>query len=653
MAGLFDTFTIAKRGLNVQQGAINTTAHNISNANTTGYSRQRAVAETTTPFGGMSRFDTIGAGQVGTGAQITAIQRIRDHFIDYQVRNESGTSGYYAQASNTLSKVEDIFGEPSDTGIQELTNKFFNAFQEVSKSPDKSDVKTVAIQNASTLADALNYTYNQLKKTCEDNQSLLQSNVTDVNSYLDQINELNKQIRSISSVGQTANDLMDKRDNLLDQLSYKFGIKVDRDNLDTINLSSTEYPDAALVKSNPTDTDYSRLSYVKSAVANADGTVDVEYYPLGNENAQTKSFTITASNAAEATDLAKGLLQNRIIIGDKDGNALGLAKTQLTIAATDTTTTPPTLGTTTSTVSGVTTATTVTAVTNADGSKTYTTLVKSMPPTTVEQLKGGTFQTYKYESSVNSVDNNHIKGEIAANQSVQEKIQGYMDNLDRLAAALAYSVNAIQTGSIDASGSSQGLSNNLIFITNGASSTTDTGITAATIKVNKALVTDPTLLNCNTTSTSGEGDGKRANAIANLNSVKFDLSSITSSDDLSTMDRKTFLSKIGINTTATTTGFTDSTCINLNAGTSGSTVNSYYKTIINNIATTTQEASRQVDNQEKILSNLEDQRSSVSGVSLDEETTNLIQFQHAYQANAKMISTIDELLDVVINGLKR
>jgi flagellar hook-associated protein 1 FlgK len=657
MSGLFDTFTIAKRGLNVQQSAINTTSHNIANASTTGYSRQRAVAETTTPFGGMSRFDTCSVGQVGTGAEITSIQRIRDYFVDYQVRSESGTSGYYTQASDTLSKAEDIFGEPSDTGIQELTNQFFNAFQEVSKTPDQSDVKTVAIQDASTLADALNYTYNQLKQTCEDSQTLLQTNVTDVNSYLDQINELNKQIRSVSSVGQTANDLMDKRDNLLDQLSYKFGIKVDRDSLDTINLSSTEYPDASLVKSNPNDTDYSRLSYVKSAAAGTDSsgnpTVTVEYYPLGDENSATKSFTISAASTTEATDLAKSLIQNRILIGDKDGNALGISKNQLTIPATDTTTTPPTVGTTTATVGGVTTITTVTSATNTDGSKTYTTLVKSTPPTSTTQLKSGMFQTYKYDNGVNSVDNNHIKGEIAANQSVQETIQGYMDNLDRLAAGLAYSVNAIQTGSLDASTASQGLSNNLIFITNGASTTTDTGITAATIKVNSALVTDPTLLNCNTTSTSGEGDGSRANAIANLNSIKMNLSNITSSDDLSTMDRKTFLSKIGIDTTATTTGFTDSTCLNLNAGTDGSTVDSYYKTIINNLATTTQEASRQVDNQETVLSNLEDQKSSVSGVSLDEEMTNLIQFQHAYQANAKMISTIDELLDVVINGLKR
>lgn len=656
MSGLFDTFTIATRGLNVQQGAINTTSHNIANANTTGYSRQRAVAETTRPFGGMSKFDTTGVGQVGTGAEITSIQRIRDYFIDYQVRSESGTSGYYTQSSNTLSKVEDVFGEPSDTGIQELTSQFFNAFQEVSKSPDKSDVKTVAIKDASALADALNYTYNQLKKAQDDSQSLLQTNVTDVNSYLDQINELNKQIRSISSVGQTANDLMDKRDNLLDQLSYKFGIKVDRDSLDTINLSSTEYPDAALVKSDPNDTDYSRLSYVKSAVATKDasgnftGEVTVEYYPLGNENSQTKSFKI-AADPSKAKDLADNLMQNRILISDKDGNAVGMTKT----TAKDPTP-APTVGTTTTTANGVTTVTNVTAVKNTDGTTTYTTLVKSTPPVTDTELKGGIFQTYKYdnESGVNNVDNNHIRGEIAANQSVQQTIEGYMDSLDRLAAGLAYSVNAIQTGSLDVNATSQGLSNNLIFITNGASTTTDTGITAATIKVNSALITDPTLLNCNTTSTSGVGDGKRANAIANLNSMKMNLSNVKSTEDLTTMTRKKFLEEIGIDdTSGTGTGFSDGTCLNLNSGTNGSTVDSYYKTIINNIATTTQEASKQVDNQETVLSNLENQKASVSGVSLDEEMTNLIQFQHAYQANAKMISTIDELLDVVINGLKK
>ena len=617
MAGLFDTFTIAKRGLNVQQGAINTTSHNIANANTIGYSRQRAVSETTRPFGGMSRFDSTSVGQVGTGAEITSIMRIRDSFIDYQVRSETGTSGYYTSKSDTLSKVEGIFGEPSDKGIQQLIGEFFSSFQEVSKNPDKSDVKAVAIKKASALADAINYTYNQLKKTSEDNQKVLEDNVTDVNSYLDQINELNKQIKSVSSVGQTANDLMDKRDNLLDELSYKFGIKINKSSLDTVNLSSTEYPDLSLIKADSNDKEYNRFSYVKSATAVKDGSgnitgVAVEYYPLGNENSEIKSFTVEADNSS-AQDLIDKLTQNRILIGNKDGIV-------------GTSTTDP--------------------VTNE---------TKVNSPTTASELNKKIFQTYKYEKDstgtvINNVDNNNIKGEIAGNQSVQETIQGYMNNLDRLAAGLAYSVNAIQVGSLDKANENLS-SSELIFVTydsdTKANSETDKGINAANIRINSDLISDPSLLNCNTTSSSGEGDGKRANAIANLSALKMNLSDIGSKEDLSKMDRETFLKKIGI------TGFLDSDSLTLSGGTSGSTVDTYYKTIINNLGVSSQEAARQAKNQETILGNLEEQRLSVSGVSLDEEMTDLIQFQHAYQANAKMISTINELLDVVINGLKR
>ncbi|MBC2400508.1 flagellar hook-associated protein FlgK [Clostridium saccharobutylicum] len=721
MSGLFDTFTIAKRGLNVNQGAINTTSHNIANANTEGYSRQRAVAETTKPFGGMSRFDTCSVGQVGTGAEITSIQRIRDYFIDYQVRSETGTSGFYTQASETLYKVEDILGEPSDKGIQQLTNNFFNAFQEVSKNGNKANVKTVAIQSAASLADAINYAYNQLEKTRDDSQKLLQTNVIDVNSYLNQINELNKQIKGISAVGQVPNDLMDKRDLLVDKLSNKFGIKLDRDSFETINLSSTEYPNASLVKSDPNDINYNRLSYVKGAKVESDGgafKLTVEYYPLGNEQAAVKSFTVKGTNKSDLDEIKDSMLQNRILLADKDGNAM-----TETVATKATSTTPGrsiveipaladgshtvdtkvtedgaiaiTIGS--STISrdkdGVITNSTSYSVTNNSDGTMY---IKLNSDLTIKVEKDGSiavpaesftadistnaqaklslkkaiFQTYKYDSdrdsegnTVNSVDNKNVKGDIAANQSVQDNIKEYMDNLDRLAAGLAYSVNAIQTGSIkgtDASGNvitSQGLSGNLIFVTYDESTqknkSIDDGITAKNIRINKDLITDPQKLNCSTTSTSGEGDALRAKAIANLNILKMNLSSVANTEDLSTWDREKFLKQIGINTTSTASGFTDSTCLSLNTGTDGSTVDSYYKTMVNNIGVIKQESDRIAANQETILANLQEQKSEVSGVSLDEEMTNLIQFQHAYQANAKIISTVNELLDVVINGLKR
>ena len=607
MAGLFDTFTVASRGLNVQQGAINTTAHNIANANTVGYSRQRAVIETTRPFGGMSKFDSCGPGQIGTGAQITSIMRIRDTFIDYQVRNETSKLGNYQVTSEFLSQIEDIFGEPSDSGIQTLFSEFYSSFQELAKTPDKTSARTVALQKSSALADALNHTYTQLEKKMTDAQDLLQQNVTDINSMLDQINDLNQQISKVSAVGQTPNDLMDRRDVLLDNLSSMFGITIEKDVRETINLKVEGYPAYGvnidnLVNSKP-NTDYTRFSYVKGVeyAKNADGTVDtskleVEYYPLGDSNSVPKKITISGT-ADELKDLKSSLEQNRILIADQDG----------------------VVGTPDS-VTGDTTM-------------------------SVDDLNKATFKMYQYDKNVNNVDPKDIKGEVAGNQSAQDLIKGYMSELDKMAAALAYSVNAIQTGN-DGSGNTltdaNGNEFESIFV-NGDGSTSDDGINAKNITVNKNLIKDVSKLNCSSTNDAGEKNGDRAQAIADLLTTKINLSEL---NDVNELDRKKFFDKAGISL--------DANGISIEGSKDGKTVHSYYKDMISQLGTKAQEANRKVANQsEVILKNLELQRISVSGVSIDEEMTNLIQFQHSYSANAKMISTIDELLDVVINGLKR
>lgn len=607
MAGLFDTFTVATRGINVQQGAINTTAHNIANANTVGYSRQRAVIETTRPFGGMSKFDSCGPGQIGTGAQITSIMRVRDSFIDYQVRNETSKLGNYQVTSDFLSQIEDVFGEPSDSGIQTLFSEFYSSFQELAKTPDKTSARTVALQRASALADALNHTYTQLEKKMTDAQELLQQNVTDINSMLDQINDLNQQISQVCAVGQTPNDLMDKRDNLLDSLSSMFGITIEKDARETINLKVEGFPSHGtsidnLVNSKP-NTDYTRFSYVKGVeyAKNPDGTVDntkleVEYYPLGDSSSVPKKITISGT-ADELKDLKGSLEQNRILIADEDG-----------IVGTP----DPVTGNTTMNVA---------------------------------DLKKATFKMYQYDKNVNNVDPKDIKGEVAGNQSAQDLIKGYMSELDKMAAALAYSVNAIQTGN-DGSGNtlvdSSGNPFECIFV-NGDESTSDDGINAKNITINKNLINDVSKLNCSSTNDAGEKNGDRAQAIADLLTTKINLSELT---DVNSLDRKKFFDKSGINL--------DSSGISIEGSKDGKTVHSYYKDMISQLGTKAQEANRKVANQsDVILKNLELQRLSVSGVSIDEEMTNLIQFQHSYSANAKMISTINELLDVVINGLKR
>ena len=602
MSGLFDTFTISKRGLNVQQGNINTSAHNIANASTTGYSRQRAVVETTRPFGGTSKYDSCVAGQVGTGAQITSIQRIRNEFVDYQVREATGILGNSQVKSDFLSKIEDILGETSDTGIQGLMSEFYSSLQSLTSSSEGSDVKSVVLQNALSLTDSLNYTYNQLEKQLENAQDLLGDNVTEINGYLDQINELNKQISRTTALGQSPNDLMDSRDVLLDELSSKFGFNIDKKSLNGIDINSDEYDNLKLVNSESNDSNYNRFSTVKSAEVK-NGNLTIEYYKLGDKN--TEPVTITISGDTDTLNSLKDELTTcRVLITDKEGNFQIDGKT-------------------------------------IESGTTY-----SITDDNLNKFKKNIFNTYQYESGVNNVStsNDKIKGEIAGNQSVQATIKGYMDDLDKLAAGLAYAMNSIQTGSIDGTDT---VSDNLVFVASGTSS--DDHISASNITINKDMLNNPSLLNCKASDESGNGANDRAIAMATLNTLKFNFSNIDG--DSSTWTRESFLSDSGVKFTNTSGKAEDN--INLSGESSGSTMVTYYASLISKLGSASKAASNTVSNQDTVLESLENQRLSESGVSLDEEMTDLITFQHAYQANAKMISTIDELLDVVINGLKR
>lgn len=596
MAGLLDTFTISKRGLNVQQSNINTSSHNIANANTVGFSRQRSVIQTTRPFGGASRFDTCTVGQVGTGAEVTAIQRVRDQFLDYQVRSKTTESGGLNIKYQYLYQAENILNDSSDAGIQNALNEFFDAFQEISKAPEKTSNRDVAISQAAALADMINSKYTQLEKKKSDAQSLLTQNVAEINGILDSINSLNKQISSIAAIGMTPNDLMDQRDNLLDELSAKFGINVDIDSRETINLTTTEKQDSIniggkdvdkLVSSSPND-EYIRFSAIDSVEVKDDGngnySLTVKYNKLGDDTNQG-TFTIQCGSKAEAESRQKELLESRIIITDSDGKIRD-----------DNGNLVPDGG-------------------NVDFDK-------------LNMLKV-------------------TEGEIAGNQKAQKEMQTAMDELDKLAAGFAYAVNAIQTGSVDGNGA---LTDELIFVNKdgdkdaNGNPVKDKGINAKNITINQKMKKDSSLLICgeNTSDISGDKAGTRALAIANLSNMKMDFSRVTVNDN---MERNTFLTAAGV-------GFKTGSNLELEGSTSGSTAKDKYISITNTLGTSIKTTKESLTSVAGELESYEEQRLSVSGVSLDEEMTDLITFQHAYQANAKMINTVDQLLDVVINGLK-
>ena len=240
MPSTFGGLYISLRAMQAQQRALETSSHNIANATTPGFSRQRAVMATTAPWPVPSLNMPSGAGQVGTGVEVSHIERIRASFLDDQIRNELVKLGEWEQRADALDQVEAIFMEPTETGLNTLISQFWESWQELSKDPESSAVRTTVVETANSLADAFQHTHLQLSQLQDELGRLIDIELSQVNDLTSQIAALNKQIVNIKAADLSPNDLMDTRDLLLDELSKLVNIKVveEKDGSATVYLRS-------------------------------------------------------------------------------------------------------------------------------------------------------------------------------------------------------------------------------------------------------------------------------------------------------------------------------------------------------------------------------------------------------------------------------
>lgn len=582
MSGLFGTLNVGKSGMNVNQGAINTTSHNIANVDTDGYTRQRVKVVTNTPLVSTGTFP----GQIGTGAKIDSINRIRDTFIDYSLRKETSSLETSNVKNDYLYQVENIFNEPSDTGIASQLDAFFNAFQELSKNASSSSVRTAAIQTTIALTDNINYTYSKLSEQQDNAKTQIKTAVVNANAIIDRVDDLNKQIINLTVSGQTPNDLMDQRDSLLDELSGYFEISVEHTEYNGINVKpadSTGMINSYLINSD-TGSKTQKFSYITDIQQDDKypNLHNITYYLNGDTSSEDNMRTIQVADLSD--DQLKELQNGRILFANSYGEAV-----------------------------------------KADGNP----------------IKNNTIvSAAKVQTFVPSL------GKIAGYVEIQDTIQGYKDDLNKLAKSIAYTVNAIHCGEIDPNTQKSIPDNDTLpfFVNKDVAKYDENGnlinvkdtinaeseINALNITVNKELISDVMKIRTKENDTDGSGDGKRALAIATLKNTLIRIQdfgvTINSRKDLTMIDS-----------------------MNIKSDNSGSSITNYYSELINKLGIQAQDADREVTNKELIVDELENSRASISGVSLDEEMVNLIQFQHAYSANAKVISTVNDLLDVVLN----
>lgn len=425
MSGLLSTLNTAKSGMNVSQVAIQTTSHNISNINTPGYSRQRVNQSASSPYSMPGKNSNFGAGQIGTGAQIDDVTRIRNSFYDYQYRSESHQYGNTSVKYEYFKNIEGIFNEPSDTAISSSLNSFFNSWSELSKDPQSSGVKSVVIENGKYLSNSINSAFKRLESLEEGLDKQSEYIIDEVNSMLSQLDKLEKNIKIIQGSGKSPNDFLDQRDQLLDNLSFKLNIN-DKDVKATLK---------------------------KAYDANGKVTLD---------------------------DLTK---------------------------------------------SGV-----------------------------------------------------KISGELEGTLSMKQEINKYKGGLKQLANTITSNVNKAAGQEIFKAKDGE------------------------LISINPEMLQEPEKIN------------------------------VTADIALKVYELK--LEKVNING-------------------KDMTINTFYNSMIQDLGQSSAAVIRDESNQSKLLENIDSSRSSVSGVSLDEEMISLVQLQHTYSANAKVMSTIDSLLDVVVNGLVR
>jgi len=227
----FHGLEMARQALASQQTGLYITGHNISNINTEGYSRQRVNFETLSPYPSASRNRPQIPGQLGTGVRAGTIERMRDQFLDARYRTQNSETSYWQAKSTALSRMEGLMNEISGgDGLNKIFDDFWQSLQDLSTNAENSGARSVVGEKAKTLAETFNYIANSLETIRTDLKSQIgnesEGKIGDANSLLRQINALNKEIAEIEPHGMLPNDLYDRRDNLIDQLSSIVDIKV-------------------------------------------------------------------------------------------------------------------------------------------------------------------------------------------------------------------------------------------------------------------------------------------------------------------------------------------------------------------------------------------------------------------------------------------
>ena len=545
MASIYD---VGSSALNSMQRAIATTGHNIANVNTEGYSRQEVLLGTRTP-------EKVGQVEIGTGVEVSNIRRAHDQFLMTDVQSRSSSNGYFQLYAKTAQNIDGLLADPS-TGIAPAIDKFFAAMEAVAANPSSAPERQVMLSEAEMLAQRFNYVDTRLSEFAGELNTRMANMTDSINALAVDIAQLNESIVALSSGSRgTPNDLLDRRDQAITDLSKLIGVQTATQEDGSINVMIGK--GQRLVIGNNAE----QLRMVLPAAQDGPSQLFLSV-PSGAESEVTSK--LTGGELGGVLDAGAKLI-------NKARREVGL----LAVGITETFNRQHSQGSDLSGDQGE--AFFLNLGTTVTGSRDNSGLLTVTANITQEQNLTGDGYSIRYDDAGIRLTN------LTSGES--QLVDAGVLELPGLTITIPEQID--------------GVSGDIFFVEPTLGAASSMGL----------ALTDPSKI-----------------AAANFGSA--------------VGDNRNMLSLIELRDAKT-----------LKAGTQGYT--SLYGSTLSSIAVETRSAVSNAETELSLLRSAEDRLEGIRGVNLDEEATNLIRYQQAYQAAAQVITVANEIFDTLLMASRR
>jgi len=618
MNSAFSGIELGKRALITHQAALQVTGHNVSNADTEGYSRQKITLEVFDPLyiPGLTRELT--PGQIGQGVEVQKILRARDMLLDDRIISEKNGLSYWTSMNSWVKQVELVHNEPSDKSIMHLLDKFWASWQDLANNPEENSAREAVREYGIALSRQINNNYMALKSIRDNIEETVQARVYEVNSLAKDIAKLNAEILKSESVGDNPNDLWDKRDLLVENLSKLTDIQIGRSDKDEfiiyINgkhlVQGKHYEQLKLVK-NPNNEGYSDI------VWNRDGTT------LKVKSGELKSLLDARDEVVKKQiddlDLFTVNLMDMVNSIHRKGFGINL-RTGLNFFKEN--------------------AMSINPVGdydfNGDG---------LLDSTIIFRITGS--QKIKPDDTVGISGTITLNNGIIVNYKNTDRVSDIISRVNNSGADIKMFVNS-DGNLVVKSDSSNLYINHLedsgdflvkyagILKNSGSQGAFDMGVPGMAQRIGgDYMVTQ--MLHPSSWLTLDDGVKNEVESIAASTGVD------TNGDGVPDVmngagNGDNALKIAGIRFEKIMVG-------------KSQTLNDFYQRMITEIGLKGEIAKRESENRGIIVDNLVNMRKSISGVNMDEELVNMVKFQHGYAAAARFVSEMNKMLDIIINRM--